>query len=390
MLSFNACFWNNDIYINEKNKYAANEILTAYLNTNRLDEAEDDVYELKSLCRKLLISVDMDYDHYENYNRNVCDASSIFDKINHWLLKLPPYKNILRFPIRTLEDLLNDYPLFFDDGMSDESDICITPDTVTERGFGEMLDNGNYTIRLTKFVLYEPKSLTSYGPEANEDLLDFNRDIKEFFDNYIAFLNSYIAVHRVFKPFIAEYLHSKNGFPQQNEIAELFEKFNREHGNSFISIKCSMQSFGYKVLNDQQGKPILCEKISFKDLQSFLFYDFFNGIKLNYIPNKCRQCGKFFLIRSGKYYSYCDRPVRKEPGKTCRDIGARKRYAEKCRTDPVWLAYNRAYKAHYARYMKKKMSVSEFEKWSRFASAIRDLALDDKISFEDYSVEIKR
>lgn len=390
MLSFNACFWNNDIYINEKNKYAANEILTAYLNTNRLDEAEYDVYELKSLCRKLLISVDMDYDHYENYNRNVCDASSIFDKINHWLLKLPPYKNILRFPIRTLEDLLNDYPLFFDDGMSDESDICITPDTVTERGFGEMLDNGNYTIRLTKFVLYEPKSLTSYGSEANEDLLDFNMDIKEFFDNYIAFLNSYIAVHRVFKPFIAEYLHSKNGFPQQNDIAELFEKFNSEHGNSFVSIKCSMQSFGYKVLNDQQRKPILCEKISFKDLQSFLFYDFFNGIKLNYIPNKCKQCGKFFLIRSGKYYSYCDRPVRKEAGKTCRDVGARKRYAEKCRTDPVWLAYNRAYKAHYARYMKKKMSVSEFEKWSRFASAIRDLALEDKISFEDYSVEIKR
>lgn len=390
MLSFNACFWNNDIYINEKNKYAANEILTTYLNTNRLNEAEDDVYELKSLCRKLLLSVDMDYDHYENYNRNVCDASSIFDKINHWLLKLPPYKNILRFPIRTLEDLLNDYPLFFDDGMSDESDICITPDTVTERGFGEMLDNGNYTIRLTKFVLYEPKSLTSYGSEANEDLLDFNKDIKEFFDNYIAFLNSYIAVHRVFKPFIAEYLHSKNGFPQQNDIAELFEKFNREHGNSFVSIKCSMQSFGYTVLNDQQRKPILCEKISFKDLQSFLFYDFFNGIKLNYIPNKCKQCGKFFLIRSGKYYSYCDRPVKKEPGKTCRDVGARKRYAEKCRTDPVWLTYNRAYKAHYARYMKKKMTVSEFEKWSRFASAIRDLALDDKISFEDYSVEIKR
>lgn len=390
MLSFNACFWNNDIYINEKNKYAANEILTAYLNTNRLDEAEDDVYELKSLCRKLLISVDMDYDHYENYNRNVCDASSIFDKINHWLLKLPPYKNILRFPIRTLEDLLNDYPLFFDDGMSDESDICITPDTVTERGFGEILDNGNYTIRLTKFVLYEPKSLTSYGHEANEDLLDFNRDVKEFFDNYIAFLNSYIAVHRVFKPFITEYLHSKNGFPQQNDIAELFEKFNKEHGNSFVGIKCSMQSFGYKVLTDQQRKPILCEKISFKDLQSFLFYDFFNGIKLNYIPNKCKQCGKFFLIRSGKYYSYCDRPVRKEPGKTCRDIGARKRYAEKCKTDPVWLTYNRAYKAHYARYMKKKMTVSEFEKWSRFASAIRDLALDDKISFEDYSVEIKR
>ena len=112
--------------------------MIAYLNTNRLDEAEDDVYELKSLCRKLLISVDMSYDYYENYNVNVYNASSIFDKINHWLLKLPPYKNILRLPIRTLEDLLNDYPQFFDDGTRDESDSCITLDTVTEKGFGEM------------------------------------------------------------------------------------------------------------------------------------------------------------------------------------------------------------------------------------------------------------
>ena len=35
MFSFKAYFWNNDVYINEKNKYAANEILTAYLNTEK-------------------------------------------------------------------------------------------------------------------------------------------------------------------------------------------------------------------------------------------------------------------------------------------------------------------------------------------------------------------
>ncbi len=61
-----------------------------------------------------------------------------------------------------------------------------------------------------------------------------------------------------------------------------------------------------------------------------------------------------------------------DPTKTCRDVGSRRRYDDKCKNDPIWQTYNRAYKAHYARYMKKKMTISEFEEWSQFASEIRD------------------
>ena len=48
------------------------------------------------------------------------------------------------------------------------------------------------------------------------------------------------------------------------------------------------------------------------------------------------------------------------------------KYDDKCRTDPIRLAYNRAYKAHYARYMKKKMTTAQFEQWSRYAVRLRD------------------
>ena len=61
MFSFKAYFWNNDVYINGQYKYAANEILTAYLNTNYLSKAKDYVYESKKLWRKSLISTNMDY-----------------------------------------------------------------------------------------------------------------------------------------------------------------------------------------------------------------------------------------------------------------------------------------------------------------------------------------
>ena len=69
---------------------------------------------------------------------------------------------------------------------------------------------------------------------------------------------------------------------------------------------------------------------------------------------------KYFMLEAGKYSNYCERPLESDSEKTCQDVGARKKYGDKCKTDPVWLAYNREYKAHYARYMKKKMTVAEF------------------------------
>ena len=56
----------------------------------------------------------------------------------------------------------------------------------------------------------------------------------------------------------------------------------------------------------------------------------------------------------------------------------------------IWQTYNRAYKAHYARYMKKKMTISEFEEWSRFASKIRDKAIAGEISYDDYYTQIRK
>ncbi len=76
-------------------------------------------------------------------------------------------------------------------------------------------------------------------------------------------------------------------------------------------------------------------------------------------------------------------------GKVCRDVGHRKKYADKVKNDPVWLTYSRAYKAHYARYMKKKMTQAEFQKWADFALDIREQALNEEIIFEEYAERIK-
>ena len=135
--------------------------------------------------------------------------------------------------------------------------------------------------------------------------------------------------------------------------------------------------------------PILCERIEYSDIGSFLNYELFDGIKSGSIPKKCSCCGKYFLLSGGYYADFCEGIAPGEKYKTCRDIGARKKFDDKVKNDPIWLTYQRAYKTHYARYMKKKMTVSEFEKWSRMAIELREKIIKKEIDFAEYEKLIR-
>ena len=87
---------------------------------------------------------------------------------------------------------------------------------------------------------------------------------------------------------------------------------------------------------------------------------------------------------------FCTRAVSSNPIKNCRDVGFRKSYAEKIKSDPVWLIYTRAYKQHYARFMKKTMSKTEFAEWAEYALELRQKALDREIEIEEYTELIRK
>ncbi|MCI8605057.1 MAG: hypothetical protein HFE79_13095 [Ruminiclostridium sp.] len=394
MFNFKAYFWDNDVYINEKFKYSSNEILIAYLNDRRVKYILDSdfVGKLKSFKLSLTISPYMDHYIFSRYNDNVYAAMSVLEDIDRIIFSLPPFDRTLGYSVIKLDDILNGYDRFFEDGL-DSMDYAlgrVDEDFTNEYGYGEKDDIGNYFLRLNRFDLRPLKKDDLADEDVADDLRELNSSIDSFFDIYIDFLTAYLQVHQTYKPFICDWLNRNEAFPTSDETARYFTEYNRSKGLNFERIKCRMQSFGYKSILDESGNSILCEEIKFTDLGSFLYYDFFRGIAQNYLPNRCKNCGKYFLIRGGWYYTYCDNLLADELDKTCRDIGSKHRYAEKCKNDPIWQTYNRAYKAHYARYMKKKMTVAEFEKWSRFASDIRDKALAGDISFEQYYVEIRK
>lgn len=144
---------------------------------------------------------------------------------------------------------------------------------------------------------------------------------------------------------LGSYLHSKRKFLTDSETAEQFVQYLQ--ATEKRSDMERVRSSGSMWMSHEVYGNRLCETYAFDSLGAFLYVDFFRGLDRCYLPRRCDHCGRYFLLPAGKYSSYCARPLENAPGKTCRDVGARKRYDDKCKTDPIWLAYNRAYKAHY-------------------------------------------
>ena len=55
----------------------------------------------------------------------------------------------------------------------------------------------------------------------------------------------------------------------------------------------------------------------------------------------------------------------------------------------VEIAYNRAYKSHYALYLKEKMTTARFEQWSRYAVELREQVAKDNLPQAEYDRLLK-
>ena len=62
---------------------------------------------------------------------------------------------------------------------------------------------------------------------------------------------------------------------------------------------------------------------------------------------------------------------------------------DKCKNESIWLAYNRADKTHFARYLKRKMTTAQFEQWSRYTVELRQKAENSEMELADYQKELR-
>ena len=388
MFEFKAYIWDNQVYIGDR-AYKTNEILTECLNVSESEKSlVKHLRDLEKLLPKVQI-LDDDYDKEVNYDEYAQRAQRLFFYIGSILQHLPPYqflplRNKLDQPL--LFDCLNENYLHWETG-----DYEYDSDSSNEFGFVEKNDGGYYHLYVQSF---HPDPL--HIKDCVEDdtiFFSLNQAVEELFSQVTDILKDLIRVKTAYTEFLDNYIHSKNKFLSDGEIAKSFIEYTKSctHKRDYKRvISSSSMKMSHEVYRRPDGKEKLCEVYTFDSLGAFLYFDFFRGLSQSYIPKRCDNCGMYFLLESGKYSNYCERPLQNDPDKTCRDIGSRKKYDDKCKPDPVWLAYNRAYKAHYARYMKKKMTIAEFEQWSRQAIEWRNQAEAGTLEQAEYEHLLKK
>ena len=133
--------------------------------------------------------------------------------------------------------------------------------------------------------------------------------------------------------------------------------------------------FAMRGSMDDEEKPELVERMFFDRLIDFVYVELMKGIQKGFLPKRCPNCGKWFLQEPGATYTYCPRPLEKDPNLTCRDVGSLVSFETKRKNNDVWRFHQQAYKKYFARTRAGTMTKTEFEIWSSKAEKLRDAAL---------------
>lgn len=97
MEKFHAMFHGTDVYINGRDKYSSNEILTAYLNLDfDIKYLTDLLFYLRQAMKNLKLRTDYsDEERFVDYKKHVQRAQELIDEVDAIRLVLPPYNRII-------------------------------------------------------------------------------------------------------------------------------------------------------------------------------------------------------------------------------------------------------------------------------------------------------
>jgi len=362
MRTFNVNFSQSTVFIEGKNKFESNEILVDYLNKIDYHGFLEEIRKINTLLSQLQLTTDMSYDIVKNYPALCNELENRCNKIDGFMRSYPPY-NFKEYDedISLIETLHKIDCVLIRDGDDQEY----------------YLDEYNVINR-------------DYDPDIHEGIFEINEYLKTYVGVYVGFLQSVYNALTFIESFIEIVISVRTSFPEDSYIAKKLDEHRKDNPLKHSGANCHIESFNYETVTDDAGVSMLCENVEFSDIGSFLYYDFFNGLKHKNYPVKCNNCGRVFLLTGGKFTQYCDSKIKGKSGQTCRSLGARQRYDDKCKSDPIWNTYNKAYKAHYARMMKKKMTKQEFMEWGEYALELKRQVIAEEISYDEYYMLIRK
>ncbi len=131
----------------------------------------------------------------------------------------------------------------------------------------------------------------------------------------------------------------------------------------------------------------LCERVSFGSLRELLLFDLLRAMERSHTPRACKCCGEYFVpTRSGEVY--CTGLAPDGEGKTCREVGARRKFAEKLSGNDVLRLYRAACGRVYTRKSRGGISAADAKEMIRRCTDLRDRALAGELTIDELGEQL--
>ncbi len=251
-----------------------------------------------------------------------------------------------------------------------------------------------YKQRLKNTVILEPSvNIKSEFPQIDEKaVIDYNKPImKKAMEKYLNLRDDLLSIKKVYVHLLEEMEKEMQAVTASQKyekaiqiplLAEYLQGDGLEAPYRDNSPKSHTKFLIRKSL--VTGELEVFERRIFNRLLDFIYIEFCKALMQMNMPKKCKNCGMYFLLENGFKNEYCTRPLKDNPKKTCRDVGAAQNFKTKVSQSPEWKIHQRAYKKYYARLKKGQMTQAEFNEWARNAERLRSEALEGTIDTEDY------
>lgn len=144
--------------------------------------------------------------------------------------------------------------------------------------------------------------------------------------------------------------------------------------NDSTFLEWCKKSLNIDIINKLEDIQLQINQVYCTDtLSNLLYVEFHKMIEHNIRVKKCKNCGKYFILKGDYLTNYCNRIPNGEKY-SCRKIAAIKSRKEKLSKNPILREYEKAYKRNYARCYNSQISQEEFQSWINEATKKRTLA----------------
>ena len=123
------------------------------------------------------------------------------------------------------------------------------------------------------------------------------------------------------------------------------------------------------------------------NLRDMLYLEFTKILEAGLEFQKCRRCGKYFIVKGNYHGAYCDRIAAGEH-RTCQQLAAQETYLEKLKDNdgrnPLSV-YQKYYKRYFARVQAGSLKRDKFKQWQYEAVQKRDDCLSGNLTLDAFT-----